>query len=78
VRHKITLSVDEALLREARQLAHRRNLSLNDLIRQFLESLVGPEPGETTADELLALMEQHGGHSGGRRIRRDEAYEDRV
>jgi hypothetical protein len=78
VRQNITLSVDAALLREARQLAQQRNLSLNDLIRQYLESLVGRESAQVTADELLDLMQHHGGRSGGRKILRDEAYEDRV
>lgn len=78
MRQNITLSVDAALLRDARRLAQSRNLSLNDLIRQYLASLVGRESGEDTADELLDLMQRRGGRSGGRRIARDEAYEDRL
>jgi hypothetical protein len=78
VTRNITLSVDEELLRNARELAHRRNLSLNDMIRQFLESLVGRASGESTAAELLDLMDRHGGRSGGRRISRDEAYAGRI
>ena len=59
-------------------MARRQGVSLNALIRRFLENLVGPAAGEATADELLRLMSEHGGHSGGRRIRREEAYEERV
>jgi hypothetical protein len=78
VTRNVTLSVDEELLRKAREFAHRRNASLNDLFRQYLESLVGADSGRATADELLELMESHGGRSGGRRIGRDEAYEGRL
>ena len=51
---------------------------MNALLRGYLETLVGEQPGEVVADELLMLMHEHGGRSGGRKIRRDELYEDRV
>ena len=74
----ITLSLNEKLIERARLTPRKRGESLNSLIRKFLESVAGEAPGEETARELLRLMREHGGHSGGRRIRRDEAYEDRT
>jgi len=74
----LTISVDGDLLQRARALARRQGTSLNALLRGYLETLVGEQPGEAVADELLMLMDEHGGRSGGRKIRRDELYEDRV
>ena len=33
---------------------------------------------KAAAEELLELMQTHGGHSGGAQIRREDAYEGRV
>ena len=74
----LTISVDEDLLHRARALARKQGTSLNALLRGYLENLVGEQPGEAVADELLMLMHEHGGRSGGRKIRRDELYEDRI
>jgi hypothetical protein len=74
----LTISVDGELLKRARALARTQGTSLNALLRGYLENLVGEQPGEAVADELLMLMHEHGGRSGGRKIRRDELYEDRV
>lgn len=72
----LTIAVDDELLERARELARRQGTSLQDLLRNYLRSLVGDVPAEVVAAELLELMELHGGHSGGRRIGREEAYED--
>ena len=74
----LTIAVDEELLRRARALADKQGTSVNALLRKHLETLVGEQPGDLVADELLMLMLQHGGRSGGRKIRRDELYEDRI
>jgi hypothetical protein len=74
----LTISVDEDLLKRARTLARKQGTSLNALLRGYLETLVGVQPGEVVADELLMLMLEHGGRSGGATIRRDELYEDRI
>ena len=72
----LTISVDDDLLRKARAVAARRGTSLQSLIRAHLRALVGASSRVEAADELLDLMERGGGHSGGRRIGRDEAYEE--
>jgi len=74
----LTISVDEELLARARTLAREQGTSVNALLRGFLEHLVGEQPGELLADELLMLMHTQGGRSGGRKIGRDELYEDRI
>jgi len=74
----LTISVDDELLRRTRDLARRRGVSLQDLLRDYLRSLAGEESGEVVAEELLDLMDRHGGHSGGRRIGRAAAYDGRV
>lgn len=74
----ITIAIPEELARRARDVARRQGASLNSLIRVYLEGLAGERTGEDVADELLELMERHGGRSGGRRVRREEAYESRT
>lgn len=74
----VTISVEEAVLERAREVARRQGTSLNSLLRRYLETLAGTAAGRKAGDELLALMREQGGRSGGQRIRRDEAYEDRV
>ncbi|MEM6789088.1 MAG: ribbon-helix-helix protein, CopG family [Myxococcota bacterium] len=74
----LTISVGDALLKRARELARQRGVSLQDLLREHLERLVGQRPGAEVADELIALMEKSPGHSGGRRIAREDAYEGRL
>jgi hypothetical protein len=74
----VTISVDDDLLERARAHANRRGVSLQELLREHLRSLVGDRSPESVAAELLDLMERAGGRSGGRRIERGEAYEGRV
>ena len=74
----ITFTADERLVERASEVARRQGVSLNQLIWQYLESLAGEVPGEEVATMLLARMQEQGGHSGGRPIARDEAYEGRV
>jgi predicted transcriptional regulator len=74
----LTISLDDDLLRRARELARQRGISLQELLREQLRRLVGPREPAEVADELLELLENHAGRSGGRKIRRDEAYEGRA
>lgn len=74
----LTVSIDDAILEKARKLAVQRGTSVQELIRAHLEALVGETNGSAVAEELLELMQVAGGRSGGRKIRRDEAYEGRT
>ncbi len=53
-------------------------MSLQEYVRECLRALTGASSPGDVADELLALMETQGGHSGGRDLRREDAYEGRV
>lgn len=74
----LTISIDDDLLERTRSLARRRGMSLQELIREQLRLLAGTRSGAEAAQELLALMEEHGGRSGGRPWRREDLYEGRV
>jgi len=74
----LTIAVDSGLVGRARDVARMQGRSLQDLIREYLQTVVGDQPGAAVADELLELMDSEGGHSGGARFRRDDAYEGRV
>lgn len=74
----LTISVDDATLERARALARRRGISLQELLRQMIESVAGQRTAQDTADELLGLWRQAPGRSDGRPIVRGDAYEGRV
>jgi hypothetical protein len=74
----ITLSVEDKTLERAREAARKRGSSLNALIRGFLEELAGERKRSREVKRLRRLWAEKGGHSGGRKVRREEAYEGRV
>lgn len=74
----ITLSVSEQTLEKARQAARNRGRSLNALIREYLEELAGAKHRSRAVANLKRLWAEGGGHSGGRKITRDETYEGRT
>ena len=76
-RVKLTISMEDQLVQRARAIARVRALSLQGLIRRYLETLTRHQ-GAAAAERLLSLMETHGGHSGGKRIRREDASEGRL
>jgi hypothetical protein len=75
---KLTISAEDRLVERARELARQQGSSLQELIRGYLRALVGVPDGAALADELLDLMERHGGHSQGRTPTRADAYEERL
>jgi len=78
-----TISVDDETLGRARALARQRGVSLQDLLRRMLASLVGSRTANGTAgtagtaDELMGLLKT-AGNSAGAPIARRDAYEGRV
>lgn len=74
----LTISVDDDLLRKAREHASRRGLSLQEMLRNYLRTLVGEASPDAVATELLGLIRRKPGNSGGRKIKRHEAYEGRT
>jgi hypothetical protein len=73
----ITLSVDDRLVEEARRLAQARGTSLNQLVRDYLETLVRPRKTESYGAELRRLTAEGNGRSEGWRFDRDELHERR-
>jgi len=74
----ITLSVDAQLVERARQVAKQQGTSLNEMIRNYLQTVAGTRNGEDVIRELQALWDSHPGHSGGTPFDRSDAYEGRV
>jgi hypothetical protein len=74
----VTISIDDDLAAKARDAARREGTTLNDLIRRHLETVAGHRSGANLAKELRQLWAEHPGHSGGKKIARDEAYEGRT
>lgn len=74
----LTIAIEDDLLQRARELARRRGVSLQQLIRDQLRTLAGERSGAEVASELLELMEEHGGRGRGERFRRDDVYEERI
>ncbi len=74
----VTLSVDEELLKRAREHAARRGTSLNQLIRDFLSQLTSGASANETVRELRELWASSESTSGGRKWTRDELYDRSV
>lgn len=74
----ITLSIDESLAERARAVAAGRGKSLNQLVRELLEAETGRHDGAARARVLEELWASSTGDSGGVRIRREDAYQDRL
>jgi hypothetical protein len=74
----VTVALDDELVARARELAARQGTTLNDLLRQYLESVAGQRPASFLVGELQRLWDEVPGHSGGRRVLREEAYEGRI
>jgi hypothetical protein len=68
----ITLSADEALIREARRQAALQNTTLNALFREWLERFVARQ--DTIAD-YEDLMQQLSHVNAGRKFTREEMNE---
>jgi hypothetical protein len=69
----VTLSIDEHLVARARKKAESLGKSLNQLIRDHLEALVGSDDPKRSIEEFKRLSGQ--GHSRGWRFNRDEIHE---
>lgn len=72
----LTLSVDEEVVRRAREVARQQGATLNAMLRRYLEVLAGRNAGQRAAEELMELYRTQGGCSGGKRVRRQDAYDE--
>jgi hypothetical protein len=71
----LTLAVEERLVKRARKKAEAMGKSLNQLVREYLERLVGGDDAERDVEELRRLSEASRGRSRGWRFDRDEVHE---
>ena len=69
----VTLSIDEQLVTRARKKAEAVGKSLNQLIRDYLQTVAGGDDPERSIEEVKRLSGQ--GHSRGWRFNRDEIHE---
>ncbi len=69
----LTLSVDEQVVARARKKAESLGKSLNQLVRDYLQSVAGGDDPERSIEELRKLSGR--GHSRGWRFNRDEIHE---
>jgi len=75
-RPKLTLAIEEDLLREARAVAAQRRTSLNEMVRQFLKDVVSQESRRLAAlERIQPLLDRPSVHLGGPRPSRDELHE---
>lgn len=74
----VTLSVDDALLERAREVARKQGTSLNEMIRKYLEAVAGDQSGDAAVEELDRLWAEHPGRSESGQFNRADAYEGRV
>ncbi len=72
----LTLAIDEDLLMTARKLALDRNTSVNQLIREYLQSLVEEDRKRRDAlDRLKSCMARGILEAGDKHWTRDELHE---
>lgn len=75
----VTLSADKRVIEKARAYAATHGTSLNQLIRDYLERLVGEPTAEEAAEEFARIAREHPGDSrGGTTGGREGIYEDRM
>ena len=70
----VTLSINERVVAEARQVAARRGTTLNQLIRDYLTRLTRPEDSEAAVAELEALWAS-GDHRSAKPWTREDLHE---
>jgi Family of unknown function (DUF6364) len=73
VRMNVTLSIDEQTVARARKKAEALGKSLNQLIRDYLQTLAGGDDPERSIEEFKRLSGK--GHSRGWRFNRNEIHE---
>lgn len=74
----LTISVEDDVVEKARDAARRQGTTLNEMLRRYLRIIAGGGTESRAADELRELFQEQAGRSGGRRLARGEAYEDRT
>jgi hypothetical protein len=71
----ITLSIDDEVVRRARQQAEVLGTSVNQLVRDYLEQLAGKRDAVADAEEFTRLSRLSHGNSRGWKFNREEIHE---
>lgn len=72
----LTISIDEQTLKEARMRALGEGISVNALLREYLERYTGVNKQyQQATQEILKIAKRSTANSGDRRWSRDELYE---
>lgn len=71
----ITLSIDDEVIRRARQQAEVLGTSVNQLVRDYLEKFVGVRDPAADAEEFTRLSRLSHGNSRGWKFNREEIHE---
>ena len=71
----LTLSIDDRLLEEAREVARSMGKSVNQIVREHLEQLTQKDAAERDVEELRRLSSESEGRSGGWKFDREEVHE---
>jgi hypothetical protein len=69
----VTLSIDEQTVVRARRKAETLGKSLNQMVRDYLQTVAGDDDPERSIEEFKRLSGK--GHSRGWRFNRDEIHE---
>ena len=72
----LTLSIDPKLLEKARTTAGAMGMSLNEMVRRYLEKVAGEADQAGTFQELWELCTARGGHSAGQTWTRESLHRD--
>ena len=73
----ITLSIDEEVILRARERAERLGTTVDQLVRDYLDTLAGRSDPEVLADEFERLSRISDGHSNGWKFNREELHDRR-
>lgn len=72
----ITLSADPELVKKVREYAARNGTTLNRLIREYMEQVIGEKDADSAAAEFSRLAREKAGRSPkGFRFNRDAAHQ---
>lgn len=78
MQRNITLALDDDLIRKAKILAARRNLSVSALLREELARLVSESEAYETAKRIALERLERGSHLGGGPLSSRDELHDRV
>ena len=71
----LTLSIDDEVIQDARRRAEALGTSVNQLVREYLEQLVGKTDPNADAAEFERLSQVAQGDSRGWKFKREELHE---